>query len=195
MINIFSHTFPSRWILLEYSESQDIEDFDLSIPLTPGVIQDIIAPRFPELVSKLTELHKKDPGSGVMLDKFLNEVNPPAVVSFRNPLEFFAKWESTGIVEESREFYAAVVYTGRGNLTRTVYRNTELPDIKTDVYSGDGSFSHHEEIYKGELPVELAWVEAKLQELRDAGVDAVINHFKNDGSRSKVYFKVEARNG
>ena len=195
MINIFSQTFPTRCLLLEYSENQAIEDFDLSIPLTPGVIQSIIAPRYPELVSKLSELQKSDPGSGVMLDKFLSETNQPAVVTFRDPEQFFANWNSTGIVDDSKEFYAAVVYTGRGNLTRTVYRNAEAPSVKTDVYSGDGSFSHHEEIYTGTLPAQLKWAEQKLQLLREAGVDAKINHFKDSGEASKVYFLVEAPQG
>jgi hypothetical protein len=192
MITFFSHTLPCRWALLEYSEGQAIEDFDLSIPLNPQVIEQIIKPRYPDLVDKLSELCVKDPGSGVMLDAFSKETVQPAVVSFRDPEGFLADWGAEGALDDSKEFYAAVVYPARDNLVRLVYRNAETPKVKTDVHSGDGTFSHHEEIYKGELPASLSWAESKLQELKDAGVNARINHFKDLGADSKVYFLVEA---
>jgi hypothetical protein len=195
MINLFSYALPCSRILLEYSEEQEIMDFDLSLPLNPGIIQTVLSPRYPELEARLTELYSTDTSSGVMLDRFHSETNQPAVITFRDPETFFATWGVEASIDESKQFYAAVVYTGRDNLVRTIYRNPELPAIKTDVHSGDGTLSHHEEIFKGELPAELAWAETRLQELKDAGVDAKINHFKNTGEKPKVYFLVEASKG
>ena len=191
MITILSHTFPCRHALLEYSEGQAIEDFDLSLPLNAQVIEQVIKPRYPDLVDKLSDLRAKDPRSGVMLDRFAAETAQPAVVSFSDPQAFLAEWGAEAVIDESKEFYVAVVYPARDNLVRIVYRNPEHPATKTDVHSADGSFSHHEEIYTGELPASLSWAEAKLQELKDAGVDAKINHFKDLGANSKVYFLVE----
>lgn len=192
MITLFSHTLPCRWALLEYSEGQAIEDFDLSIPLNAQVIEQIIKPRHPGLVDKLSDLHSKDPRSGVMLDYFSRDTVPPAVVSVKDPEAFIASWGAEGVLDENKEFYAVVVYPARDSLVRLVYRNAEQPEIKTDVHNGDGTFSHHEEIYKGTLPASLSWAESKLRELNDAGVDARINHFKDLGTDSKVYFLVEA---
>ena len=92
MITFLSHTLPCRWALLEYSEGQALEDFDLSIPLNPQVIEQVIKTRYPDLVTKLSELCVKDPGSGVMLDAFSKETVQPAVVSFRDPGGFLAGW-------------------------------------------------------------------------------------------------------
>jgi hypothetical protein len=195
MITVLSHTLPCRWALLEYAEGQALTEFDLSIPLNPPIIEKVIAPHHSHLVDKLTKLHREDYRSGVMIDKFTSEVNQPAVVTFSDPETFFSEWGVTASIDSTKEFYAAIVYTGRDNLVRTVYRNADKPLVKTDVHNADGSFSHHEEIYKGELPAELAWAETRLQELKDAGVDAKINHFKNAGANSKVYFRVEASNG
>lgn len=192
MVTFLSHTLPCRWALLEYSEKQVIEDFDLSIPLNAQVIEQVIKPRYPDLVDKLSELQARDFRSGVILDRFAAGTVSPAVASFSNPQAFLADWGVEAVIDESKEFYAAVVYPARDNLVRIVYRNSEQPATKTDVHSVDGSFSHHEEIYTGELPASLNWAEAKLQELKDAGVDAKINHFKDLGANSKVYFLVEA---
>lgn len=192
MITFFSHNLPCRWALLEYSEGQAVEDFDLSIPLNSQVIEQVIKPRHPDLVDKLSDLCAKDYKSGVMLDAFAKDTVEPAVVSFSDPEAFLSSWGAQGVLDDSKEFYAAVVYPARDNLVRLVYRNAEHPEVKTDVHSGDGTFSHHEEIYKGELPANLSWAESKLQELKDAGVDARINHFKDLGDKSKVYFLVEA---
>lgn len=192
MITVFSHTLPCRCALLEYAEGQALTEFDLSIHINLPIIESVIAPRYPNLVDKLTKLHREDYRSGVMIDKFTSEVNLPAVVIFSNPETFFSEWGVTASIDNTKEFYAAVVYTGRDNLVRTVYRNPETPDTKTDVHNADGSFSHHEEIYTGELPASLSWAESKLQELKDAGVNARINHFKDLGPNSKVYFLVEA---
>jgi hypothetical protein len=192
MINIFSHTFHCRCVLLEYAEGQQIEDFDLSIPLTKPLFDDVVSERYPELVAKLTKLSEKDYLSGLMIDHFLNEENQPAVISFGEPEEFFKEWGVTGVLDETKKFYAVVIYTGRDNLVRTIYRNPENPQFKTDVHNADGSFSHHEEIVTGDLPDNLKWAETRLQELKDLGINARINHFKNNGENSKVYFAVEA---
>lgn len=192
MITFLSHTLPCRWALLEYSENQALEDFDLSIPLNPQVIEQVVKPRYPDLVAKLSDLCAKDPGSGIMVDKFAKEVVSPAIVSFMDPAHFLSDWGANGVIEADKEFYAAVVYPARDNLVRIVYRNAEDPKNKTDVHAGDGSFSHHENIYKGTLPDHMSWANDKLKELKDAGVDARINHFKDLGPNSKVYFLLEA---
>ena len=193
MINIFSHTFLCRTLGLEYSEHQAIEDFDISLPLTEGVISGLVAERYPELVTKLRQRHDQDRRAGIMIDRYSSEVNAPSLVTFGDPYKFFEEWGVEGVVDENQEYYAAVVYLGRENLVRVVYRNADNPSTKTDVYDGGGSFSHHEEIYTGSLPESLEWANAKLMELKDLGINARINHFKDNGKESKVYFLVESK--
>ena len=190
MINVFSHTFPTRIVLLEYTEDQDLEDFDLSIPLNETVIEQIIKPRYPELVEKLKNLHARDRRSGVMIDRYAKENNQPAIVSFGDPQTFFKEWGVEGVIDDSKFFYAAVVYPSRNNLVRVMYRNEESPKDKTDVYAGDGKFSHHEFIYTDSLPKELDWAHGKLDALKELGLNVDFNHYKTDGNKAKIYFKV-----
>lgn len=190
MINVFSHTFPTRVVLLEYTEDQDLEDFDLSIPLNDTVIEQIIKPRYPELVEKLTSLYARDRRSGVMIDRFANEKNYPAIVSFGDPQTFFKEWGVEGVIDDAKFFYAAVVYPSRNNLVRVMYRNEEAPKNKTDVHTGDGKFSHHEFIYTDSLPKELDWAHGKLESLKELGLNVALNHYKTDGNKTKIYFRV-----
>lgn len=190
MINLFSHKLPIGLVLLEYSKHQPIEHFDLSIPLSPTVIEQVVKPRYPELVTKLTDLYNKDRRSGVMIDHFEDEKNPPSIVSFQEPFGFFKEWGVEGVIDETKEFYASAIYLGRNNLVRTVYRNPEKPKTKTDVHSGDGTFSHHEVIYTGFLPDHMSWVWDKQAELELAGIKATLSHYKDQGDNSKAYFKV-----
>jgi len=192
MITFLSHTLSCRWALLEYSKGQAIEEFDLSIPLTPQVLEQTLKPRYPDLLDKLSEIHTNDRMAGVMLDRFAKQNVKPAIVVYKDPEKFLAEWGATAVFHEDKEFYAAVIYLARENLVRIVYRNPEQPQIKTDVHFSDGAFSHHEQIYKGELPESLAWANDKLKELQEAGVNARVNHFKDLGENSKVYFLVEA---
>ena len=190
MLNIFSHNFPTSLVLLEYAQDQDLEDFDLSIPLNSRVIDQIIKPRYPELVSKITNLYSKDFRSGVMIDHYAKENNQPAVVSFEDPENFLQEWGTEAVIDSTKKFYAAVVYPSRDNLVRIMYRNPETPKFKTDVHKGDGTFSHHEYIYTNSIPEELEWAHEKLQSLKELGLNASFNHYKNIGDKSKIYFKV-----
>lgn len=191
MINIFSHSFPTNIVLLEYAEDQHLEDFDLSIPLSGMVIEKIIKPRYPDLVSKLTSFHARDRRSGVMIDRYAKENIFPAIVSFGDPEIFFEEWGVEATIDETKSFYTAVVYPARDNLVRVMYRNEETPDTKTDVHTGDGKFSHHEFIYTNFLPKELEWAYEKLEALKELGLNVAFNHYKyNNGSQPKIYFKV-----
>ena len=191
MINIFSHAFPTNIVLLEYTEDKDLEDFDLSIPLSGMVIEQIIKPRHPELVEKLKSLHARDRRSGVMIDRYANESGHPAIVSFSDPQIFFKEWGVEGVINDAKDFYAAVVYPSRDNLVRVMYRNEETPKTKTDVHTGDGEFSHHEFIYTDSLPDDLHWAQQKLQSLKDLGLNVAVNHYKHGNSNlPTIYFKV-----
>lgn len=190
MITLFSHQFPIGLVLLEYSKNQPIEYFDLSIPLNPNVIEQVVKPRYPELVTKLTDLYAKDRRSGIMIDLYDKEVRPPSIVSFQDPSTFLGEWGVEAVVDSTKEFYASAIYLGRDSLVRTVYRNAEKPKTKTDVHAGDGTFSHHEIVYTGELPDHMDWVWGKQRELEGEGVKATLSHFKDQGENSKAYFKV-----
>lgn len=190
MISLFSHKLPTGLVLLEFSKNQPIEQFDLSIPLSLPVIDQVIKPRYPGLVNKLTDLYAKDRRSGVMIDHFNEEAKPPSIVSFVDPEEFFKEWGVEAVIDSTKEFYAAAIYLGRDHLVRTVYRNAEEPKTRTDVHAGDGTFSHHEIVYTGTLPDHMDWVWVKQQELEGRGINATLSHFKNQGENSKAYFKV-----
>jgi hypothetical protein len=190
VISFLSHTLPCRWALLEYAEDQRVEDFDLSIPLNPQLIEQVITPRYPHLVDKLSDLQSKDRLAGVMIDRFSQENIEPAVVAYGEPESFLSEWGATAVYSSDKELYATVVYPARDNLVRLVYRNPEQPAIKTDVHAGDGSFSHHEFLHQGSLPAHLNWMGEKLEALRARGVTAQLNHFKDLGDNSKVYFRI-----
>ena len=192
MIEIFSHKLPTGLVLLEYAEKQPIESFDLSITLSPAVIEQVIKPRYPELVAKLTDLHKKDFRAGVMIDRYIHDVTPPSIVSFVDPEVLFAEWGVEAVIDEIKQFYASAIYLGRDKLVRTVYRNPEEPKTKTDVHKADGKFSHHENVYTGSLPEHMNWVWGKQRELKGEGIKATLTHFKDLGENSKAYFKVVA---
>lgn len=187
MIDIFSVTFPSNILLLEYEEDRAIEDFDLSIPLNSSVLDQVISPRYPDLIDSLRSLYKRDSRAGVMIDHFLSETSDISLVSFSDPASLLNEFGVEANLVESKEFYAVVIYLGREKLVRTIYRNPENPGKVTDVHNSDGSFSHHETIYQGELPENLNWAHTRLQELKDLGANVAINHFKDN----KVYFSVK----
>jgi hypothetical protein len=190
MINLFGKTVKCAVVLLEYTEDRSLEDFDLSVPFTPQLIDDTIQTNYPDLVEKSKELFAADPNSGVMLDHFLNEVVQPAFVSLLPPKQFLDIFGITAPNLPEERYYASVLYTARDNELRFVYRNDS--DVnQTDVVDSTNVLLFHETMFTGELPPELNWALQKEAELNAANIPAKISHYKvAGGSAPKVYFKV-----
>ena len=191
MIKLFNHTLPCGVALLEYSEGKQVTDFDLSIPLNPQVISDIVGERNPSLVSVCREIYERDSSSGLMYDSFLSTTDEPAIVSFKTPEVLLELFNLSATLVEEKKHYATVLYLNRGNEIRVVYRDPQEPDTKTNIHDKDGVFMYKETQYKGDLPAELDWALDIQTELLKEGIKAQLNHYKiNVGYPSKVYFKI-----
>jgi hypothetical protein len=192
MITLFGKTVQCAVVLLEYSEDRSVEDFDLSVPFTSQLINDTIKTTYPDLVSVSESLFAADPNAGVMLDHFVNEVIQPAFVSLLPPSEFLSFFDIPAPEIPSELYYASVLYTARNNEMRFVYRNADDVNV-TDVVDSNNTFLFHEIISNGVLPPELDWAYGKVEELKNAGITAEVNHYKlSDGYTPKVYLKVRS---
>ena len=190
MITLFGKTVQCAVALLEYSQDRAVEDFDLSVPFTPQLINDTIKTNYPDLVNVSEELHAADSGAGVMLDHFVSQVVQPAFVSMLPPGEFLSFFNLPAPALPTERYYASVLHTARNNEMRFVYRNST--DLKvTDVVDMNNTFLFHEVIPTGNLPTELDWAYEKVGELKAAGIDAEVNHYKlTEGYTPKVYLRV-----
>jgi hypothetical protein len=190
MITLFGKTVQCAVALLEYSQDRSVEDFDLSVPFTPQLINDTIKTNYPDLVEVSKELHAADSGAGVMLDHFIEQTIRPAFVSFLPPGEFLSFFGIAAPQLPTERYYASTLYTARDNDLKFVYRNTS--DVKvTDVVDANNTFLFHEVIPTGMLPAELDWAYEKIEELKAAGIDAEVNHYKlTEGYTPKVYLRV-----
>jgi hypothetical protein len=190
MITLFGKTVQCAVALLEYSQDRSVEDFDLSVPFTPQLINDTIKTNYPDLVDVSKELHAADSGAGVMLDHFIEQTIQPAFVSFLPPSEFLNFFGIAAPQLPTERYYASTLYTARDNDLKFVYRNAS--DVKvTDVVDANNTFLFHEVIPTGMLPAELDWAYEKIEELKAAGIDAEVNHYKlTEGYTPKVYLRV-----
>jgi hypothetical protein len=192
MITLFGKTVQCAVALLEYSQDRSVEDFDLSVPFTPLLIEDTIKTNYPDLVEVSKKIFAADPGSGVMLDHFVNEIIQPAFVSFLPPKEFFNFFGITAPELPSERYYATSLYTARSNEARFVYRNATDPNV-TDIVDSTNTLLFHETIPTGQLPAELDWAYEKIGELSAAGIEAKVNHYKlSPGYTPKVYLRVRS---
>jgi hypothetical protein len=190
MITLFGKTVQCAVALLEYSQDRSVEDFDLSVPFTPQLINDTIKTNYPDLVEVSKELHAADSGAGVMLDHFIGQTIQPAFFSFLPPGEFLNFFGIAAPQLPTERYYASTLYTARDNDLKFVYRNAS--DVKvTDVVDANNTFLFHEVIPTGMLPAELDWAYEKIEELKAADIDAEVNHYKlTEGYTPKVYLRV-----
>jgi hypothetical protein len=190
MITLFGKTVQCAVALLEYSEDRSVEDFDLSVPFTPQLIEDTIKTNYPDLVEVSKALHAADRGSGVMLDHFMSQVIQPAFVSFLPPGEFLNFFGIAAPDLPTERYYAASLYTARDNEMRFVYRNAADVNV-TNIVDSSNTFLFNETIPTGDIPSELDWAYEKIGELKTNGIDAEINHYKlSEGYTPKVYLRV-----
>lgn len=190
MVNLFGKTVQCAVVLLEYTQERALDDFDLSVPFTPQLIEDTIKTNYPDLVEVSKTLFAADRNAGVMLDHFMNEVVQPAFVSLLPPKEFLDIFGiATPDLPEER-YYASVLYTARNNELRFVYRNENDVNM-TNVVDSNNTFLFHETMFTGTLPPELEWARERETELNAANIPAKISHYKvAEGYPPKVYFKV-----
>jgi hypothetical protein len=192
MINLFGKTVQCSVALLEYSEDRSVEDFDLSVPFTPLLIEDTIKTNYPDLVDVSKAIFDADKGAGVMLDHFMSEVIQPAFVSFLPPSELLNFFGIIAPELPTERYYATSFYTARDNEMRFVYRNAEDQNV-TNIVDSTNTLLFHETIPTGTLPAELDWAYEKIGELSAAGIEAKVNHYKlSPGYTPKVYLRVRA---
>ena len=192
MIKLFDAEVPANWVLLEYSEGKDVKDFDLSLPLNESVLTEIVAKKYPHLLNLCTAISKKDRGSGLMIDSFLDPKDDPAIVTFSQRETLLNEFNLSAKILENKEYFATVVYVGRDKEVRVIYRDSEQRDSKTNVYDKEGNYLYDEFLFEGTLPAELSWANDIQEKLREHGIKCRINHFKlNQGYPAKVYFYVK----
>jgi len=190
MITLFGKTVQCAVVLLEYTQNRAIDDFDLSVPFTPQLIDDTIKTDYPDLVEVSKALFAADPNSGVMLDHFVNQVVEPSFVSLLPPKQFLDFFGITAPELPTERYYASVLHQARNNDLKFVYRNADNVNV-TDVVDASNTFLFHETIFTGDLPEELSWATAKENELNSLGIPAKLSHYKlASGYEPKVYFKV-----
>lgn len=191
MIKLFDRTLPCGVALLEYSEGRKVDEFDLSVPLNPGIISEVVAKRNPECVEVCEQILKVDPKAGLMFDGFMKDSAPPDYVSFEEPDKLLSLFGLSANIVAGKNYYATVLYPGRNNEIRVIYRNKENPSTVTDAHNHKGDYLYSEQMFTKELPDSLSWAEPLKVALKGEGIHAKINHFKvNEAGNSKVYFRI-----